>query len=290
MIPRRRFVIWAMGAAVLAQEHLPRGPVFRAQTALVEIHATVLDPRGRHLRGLQKDDFEIIDGSEPRKPEIFESEESPISLGLLLDITGSMQEALPAVKHSALRLVTQLRPADQVAVFVFNNRLWVLSDFTVDRDLTAAAIRSLRAAGTTALFDALAGASQLVSQRQGKRALLVFTDGNDNASALTLERAVERARREAIPVYTVAQGEALRARNLTETLEVIARSTGGLAFKVRKPVEIDEAFSEISRDLTASYLLAFKPRPGHGEWRTLVVRVRGRKNLQVRSREGYFAP
>lgn len=290
MIPRRRFVIWAMGAPVLAQERIPRGPVFRAQTSLVEIHATVLDPGGRHLRGLQKDDFEIIDGSEPRKPEIFESEESPISLGLLLDITGSMQEALPAVKHAALRLVTQLRPADQVAVFVFNNRLWVLSDFTVDRDLTAAVIRSLRAAGTTALFDALARASQLVCQRQGKRALLVFTDGNDNASALTLERAVDRARREAIPVYTVAQGEALRARSLTETLEVIARNTGGMAFKVRKPAEIDEAFLEISRDLTASYLLAFKPRTGRGEWRTLVVRVRGRKNLQVRSREGYFAP
>jgi VWFA-related protein len=290
MISRRRFALWAGSAPLLAQEHLRQGPVFRVQTALVEIHATVLDSRGRHLRGLQKHDFEILDGGEPRPPEVFESEESPLSLGLLLDITGSMQEALPALKHAALRLVDQLRPADRVAVFVFNNRLWVLSDFTVDRELTAAAIRSLRAAGATALFDALARASQLVSQRQGKRALLVFTDGNDNASALTLERAVERARREAIPVYAVAQGEALRARNLTETLEVIARSTGGLAFKVRKPAEIDEVFSEICRDLTASYLLAFKPRPGRGEWRTLAVRVRGRQNLQVRSRQGYFAP
>ncbi|MCS7316638.1 MAG: hypothetical protein NZ554_14290, partial [Bryobacteraceae bacterium] len=104
------------------------------------------------------------------------------------------------------------------------------------------------------------------------------------------DRAIERARREAIPVYTVAQGEALRVRNLTETLETIARSTGGLAFKVKKPAEIDEAFAEISRELTASYLLAFKPRPGAGEWRTLAVTVRGRKEVRVRCREGYFAP
>lgn len=291
MISRRRLLLWAAGTPAISQvEHLPKGTVFRVQTALVEVHTIVLDSRGRHLRGLQKQDFEILDGGDRRSPEIFESEESPLSLGLLLDITGSMQEALPTLKQACLRLVDQLRPEDQVAVFVFNNRLWALSDFTRDRDLTATAIRHLRAAGRTALFDALARTCQLVAARQGKRALVVFTDGNDNASALTLDRAIERARREAIPVYTVAQGEALRARNLIETLETIARSTGGLAFKVRKPAEIDEAFSEISRDLTASYLLAFKPRPGSGEWRPLAVSVRGRKNVQVRCRDGYFAP
>lgn len=291
MISRRRFLLCAAGTPAISQvERLPKGTLFRVQTALVEIHTIVFDSRGRHLRGLQKQDFEILDGGERRPPEIFESEESPLSLGLLLDITGSMQEALPALKQACLRLLDQLRPEDQVAVFAFNNRLWALSDFTRDRALTAAAIRHLRAAGRTALFDSLARTSQLVSARQGKRALVVFTDGNDNASALTLDRAIERARREAIPVFTVAQGEALRTRQLTETLERIARTTGGLAFKVRKPAEIDEAFSDISRDLTASYLLAFKPRPGTGEWRPLSVTVRGRKNVQVRCREGYFAP
>ncbi|GIU80691.1 MAG: hypothetical protein KatS3mg005_3929 [Bryobacteraceae bacterium] len=283
-VARRSFLASLAGAPLLAEP-----PTFRAEARLVEIHATVFDGRGRHITGLGRDDFQILENQQPQAVEIFESVESPFSLGLLLDITGSMEDALPLVKQACLKLLDELRPQDQVAVFSFSDRMSEAQDFTQDRKAAAAAIRRLRAGGKTALFDALTRASLRMADRKGKKALVVLTDGNDNASALTLESALRRARREAIPVYCLAQGEALRAARLMDTLERIAESTGGNAFRLQKLSRIDEIFEEISRDLAASYLLAYKPRPGAGEWRPIQVKVPQRKGARVRCREGYFA-
>ncbi len=283
-VARRSFLASLAGAPLLAEP-----PTFRAEARLVEIHATVFDGRGRHITGLGRDDFQILENQQPQAVEIFESVESPFSLGLLLDITGSMEDALPLVKQACLKLLDELRPQDQVAVFSFSDRMSEAQDFTQDRKAAAAAIRRLRAGGKTALFDALTRASLRMADRKGKKALVVLTDGNDNASTLTLESALRRARREAIPVYCLAQGEALRAAKLMDTLERIAESTGGNTFRLQKLSRIDEIFAEISRDLAASYLLAYKPRPGAGEWRPIQVKVPQRKGARVRCREGYFA-
>jgi VWFA-related protein len=283
-VARRSFLASLAGAPLLAEP-----PAFRAEARLVEIHATVFDGRGRHLTGLAREDFQILDSQQPQPVEIFESVESPFSLGLLLDITGSMEDALPLVKQACLKLLDELRPEDQVAVFSFSDRMSEAQDFTQDRKAAASAIRRLRAGGKTALFDALTRASLRMADRKGKKALVVLTDGNDNASTLTLESALRRARREAIPIYCLAQGDALRAAKLMDTLERIAESTGANAFRLQKLSRIDEIFEEISRDLAASYLLAYKPRPGAGEWRPIQVRVPQRKGARVRCREGYFA-
>lgn len=281
---RRSFLASVMGMRLLAEP-----PTFRAEARLVEIHATVFDSRGRHITGLARDDFEVLDSQQPQRVEIFESVESPFSLGLLLDITGSMEGALPTVKQACLQLLDSLRPQDEAAVFSFSNRMSAAQDFTQDRQAAAAAIRKLRAGGKTALFDALTRASMRMAERKGKKALIVLTDGNDNASALTMESAVRRARREAIPIYCIAQGDALRAKKLMETLENIAAATGGNAFRLDKLSQMDDIFLDVSRDLAASYLLAYKPRPGAGEWRPIQVRIRQRKGARVRCREGYFA-
>lgn len=264
-------------------------PVFRAEARLVEIHATVSDGRGRYISGLKREDFVIRDSGQERMAEIFESTESPFSLGLLLDITGSMMEALPVVKRACLEMLDLLRPEDRVAVYAFNERFECVQDFTTDRRAAAAAIRKLQAAGRTALFDSLTRASMHLAQQKGKRSLVALTDGNDNASALTLESALRRARREAIPVYPVAQGDALRSSKLMDTLERIANATGGSSFRLEKPSKTDEIFARIGKDLLSSYLLAYRPHPGNGEWRPLQVSVRGKKDVRVRCREGYFA-
>jgi VWFA-related protein len=263
--------------------------LFRADVNLVEIHTAVFDRRGRHLTGLTRQDFEIRDGAQPGPPEIFESAESPIAIGLLLDVTGSMYDTLPLLKRAAIQLVESLREDDRVALFAFNDRMSTVADFDSDQRAIAAAIRRLQAGGHTALFDALARASQRMLQRQGKKVLVVFTDGNDNASVLTLNSALDRSRRNGLQIHAVAQGEALRHRKLMDTLEDIAKGTGGLAFKVQKASEIQEVFSEISRDLAASYLLGFRPRPGRGEWRPLEVTLPRQKDARVRCRSGYYA-
>lgn len=284
-LSRRGWLAAMAGAA--AQEI----PTFRAGVSLVEIHAAVLDRRGKHVLGLSQRDFEISDSGQAVQAEFFESDTSGFSLGLLLDVTGSMEDTLPLLKRASIQLLDQLRPEDQVAVFSFSDRLTVVSEFTTDRKATTTAIRRLMASGKTALFDALARSAQKLAARKGKKALIAFTDGNDNSSVLTLGSAVKRAKREAIQLHTIGQGDALRAGKLMDTLEEIARGTGGQSFKVKKASEMEEVFGEISKDLQASYLLGYSPRPGNaGEWRTLAVSVPGRNDVKVRCREGYFAP
>jgi Ca-activated chloride channel family protein len=264
-------------------------PTFRAEARLVEIHASVFDGRGRRMTGLAREDFEISDSGRAFAPEIFESEESPFSLGLLIDITGSMEDALPLVKKACLDLLAELRPNDPLAVFAFHDRLAVSGEFSVDRQQAAAAIRRLRAGGKTALFDSMARVSIQMASRKGKKALIVLTDGEDNASSLTLHSAVLRAKREAIQIHCIAQGAALHSRKLMDTLEAIAQATGSSVFRMEKASKIGEIFTEICRDLLSSYLLAYKPQPGAGEWRPINVRVRKVKGARVRCREGYFA-
>lgn len=268
---------------------LPEPPTFRADVRMVEIHAAVFDRRQRPIRGLKRSDFEVIDDNRPREIEIFESEESPITLGLLLDVSGSMLEAIPALKRAVADLIEQLRPEDHAGIFAFNERLMLVADFSTDRSGLAEALRRLRPGGRTALFDAVALAMQRMAARSGKKALVVFTDGNDNSSALSLQSAIRRARLESIQTHTVAQGEALRYRSLVATLEEIARLTGGLSFRVDKTSEMKEVFAEISKDLWASYLLGFTAYPGKGEWRPLRVTVRNHPGARVRCREGYLA-
>lgn len=285
---RRRFLaILFPSLPVAAAQDEP--VVFRADVRLVEIHVAVLDRGGRAIRGLTKSDFEIFDEGERRRPEIFESEESPFSVALLLDASGSMEEDLPLVKRAALTMIQQLRPEDRVAVFCFSDRTLALAEFTSEQKALGAAIRRLRAEGTTALFDALGRVAPALTARPGKKALVVFTDGDDNASALTLEHAVQRFRRESVPVYAIAYGNALKSSRLQDTLEQVARLTGGELLQARRPQDAVEAFERVSRDLTASYLLAFRPPSGKGEWRRLRVSVPGRREARVRHREGYFA-
>lgn len=287
MMPSRRALLGMLAAGGPGAAMQP--PAFRAEARLVEIHATVYDRRGRHVAGLRREDFEIFEDGRPERPEIFESDESPFSVGLLLDVTGSMEDALPLVKQACLRMLDELRPHDEVAVFAFSDRFRLAVDFTADRKAAASAIRRFVAGGRTALFDSLARASMAMAERRGKRALIVLTDGGDNASALTLESALRRAQREAIPVHCIAQGEALRAAKLMDTLENIARVTGGGCFRLEKVSRVTGVFAEITRDLAASYLLAYRPRPGSGEWRPIRVEVRNVKDARVRCRQGYFA-
>lgn len=264
-------------------------PTFTASARIVEIHATVLDKRERHVRGLQLADFTIRDGARTHPPENLEADASPFSLALLLDTTGSMQEAMPTLKQAAAALVEKLRPEDHVALYAFSDRFDEVTSFSQDHRSVLLAIRRLRADGKTALFDALARAGQKLGVRSGKKALVVFTDGIDNSSVLTMNSAIERARREAVPVYAVAQGQALRDGKLMDALETISGSSGGEAFRVKKLDQMAEVFGQVSGDLLASYLLSFTPAPGSGEWRPLKVEIRDQPGYQVRHRAGYFA-
>ncbi len=283
------FVVIA--ATLPAQQRLTtpdEGPVLRVETRLVEVHATVLDKRGRPVQGLSRESFAVLDSGLAQEVEIFEAEDSPLSLAILLDITGSMYEALPSIKSAAVGLIQQLRPGDSVAVFGFNQRVETLQDFTTDHKAAMLAVRRIRVIGRTALFDAVARVGSITARQNGKKVIVALTDGDDNASSLTRQRAVDCVKRHGIPLYLIAQGEAARNAKLMESLDEMGAQTGGHSFKAGSQRDLAEVFDAIAGDLKYSYMLAFRSRSGNTAWRPLKVTIANRRDLAVRCREGYY--
>jgi VWFA-related protein len=262
--------------------------IFHANSRLVEAYATVTDSRGRYVDDLTVDQFTLLDGRQPQALEAFESRSTPVSVALLLDTTGSMSNALPAVKNAALKLIGDLRPVDSVAVYSFNTSVTQLQPFTSDMDQAKRAVLSTRALGETALYDALARVSRDLSGRTGKKVIVVFTDGDDNSSTLTTDTAILRVKAGGVPVYTIAQGQALQKASYLKQLSDLAKATGGESFAVHDSSEIGGVFAKVSEDLAHGYLLVFRPPSGEDHaWHPITVQVRGARG-KVRAREGYY--
>ena len=273
----------------VATDLLPVEADFKVSGRLVEVSATVTDSRGRYVDTLTRKDFTILDQKNPQAISAFEPQSNEVSCVLLLDTTGSMQFALPALKNAALRLISELRPEDSVAVYNFSESVTELQAFTTDKAAAKRAVLRTQAYGDTALYDALARVGQDLVGRAGKKVIVLFTDGKDNSSTLNPDAAIQRAKANGVPIYTIAQGEAIGHKDLLEQLAGISKATGGEAFAIEKPSEIGRVFDKVSEDLTHGYLLSFQPPPSeNSEWRPIQVVVGGPRGLKVRAREGYY--
>ncbi|MEN6601827.1 MAG: VWA domain-containing protein [Bryobacteraceae bacterium] len=262
---------------------------FRADARLVEVYATVTDDRGRYVDELPGNAFRVFEEGRAQPLVAFEPNTSSLNCALLLDTTGSMQAALPALKNAALKLIGELRAMDTVAVYTFRETLFRQQDFTTDKQAAKRAVLRAVPDGTTALYDSLARVSREISRRSGKKVIVVFTDGADNASTLASDAVVKRAKTIGAPVYTIAQGQALRFPHVLKQLENVATATGGLSFAIHNPDEIRAVFEGIAADLQHGYLLAFRPSEAKaGEWRKIEVQLTGVKTRRVRAREGYY--
>jgi VWFA-related protein len=273
----------------IATELLPVEADFKVTGRLVEVSATVTDSRGRYVDTLTRGDFTILDQKNPQSITAFEPQSNEVSCVLLLDTTGSMQFALPALKNAALRLISELRPEDSVAVYNFSDSVTELQAFTTDKAAAKRAVLRTQAFGDTALYDALARVGQDLVGHAGKKVIVLFTDGKDNASTLNPDAAIQRAKANGVPIYTIAQGEAIGHKDLLDQLAGISKATGGEAFAIEKPSEIGRVFDKVSEDLTHGYLLSFQPPPAENPaWRPIQVTVGGPRGLKVRAREGYY--
>jgi len=262
---------------------------FRSDVRLIEVYVTVLDHRGRYVTGLTRDRFEILDEGIPCPFSAFESTSSGFSCAILLDRTGSMGLAFPAVKNAILRFIDAFRENDVFALYSFNTSLTTLVDYTRDKDAAKQAVLNTIAQGATALFDSLSAITLQLSQRKGKKAVIVFTDGADNSSYLNANAVMRRARNSGIPVYAVAEGDALGSVELMRTLSDLSHLTGGFAYAVNKTSRIDEVFRDISANMQNAYMLAYAPpEPNGSHWRTIRVNIKDSKGLRIRAREGYY--
>ncbi|MGC2658939.1 MAG: VWA domain-containing protein [Bryobacteraceae bacterium] len=282
-----RAVVLAMGLIPVA---CPQDVTFKQDVRLVEIYATVFDHGGRTVQGLTRDQFEIRDDGVVQPVRVFEASDKSLSCALLLDTTGSMREAIPALRNATREFIDALRPEDSVGIYGFSDHLEELSEMGTDRAASRRAITRIRAEGRTALFDSISQLAIALQNRPGKKVMVVLTDGGDNASVLNSQTATERARKAGIPVFAVAEGDALHDVVAEKLLHELSEITGGHAYKVNHYKDIDAIFTSIAGDLQNGYLLAFRPAAEgkKASWHELHVSVKDeRHSFKIRARTGY---
>jgi Ca-activated chloride channel family protein len=264
-------------------------PTFRADVRLVQSAVSIFDKRGNPLPNLTRDRFQVLDAGQLQPLAVFEGADAELSCALLLDTTGSMADYLPALKTAVVHFVDDLRPEEAIAVYTFNRTLQVAQKFTTDKKQVKQAVMRTSAAGVTRLFDSVSQVSHDLEARQGKKALVVFTDGDDNASTLSAAGASRQARHSGVPIYVIAVGSALKDAKLMKILEELVTDTGGITFRLTNPAKIGEVFSEISRNLQHTYLLSWKLPEGAGtSWHPIKISVAGAEDARIRSRQGYW--
>jgi Ca-activated chloride channel family protein len=257
---------------------------------VVQVTATVTDGSGRFVRGLTRQDFRLFEDGTPQALTTFFSENVPLELIVAVDVSGSMTDAMPKVKESVKRFLTAVRPTDRVTVLGFNDNVFTLARPTADLAARLKAVDRLAPWGGTALYDVVVQAFDLLGRQTGRRALVVFTDGEDLDSRVPIEVAERRLEVSDAVLYPIGQGRAPRLASLKTILERLARKSGGRAFFGESVDQLDAVFAEILEELSNQYLLGYVPKDltRDGRWRALRVEVPG-KDVRVRARQGYRA-
>lgn len=280
---------------------LPHTEVETVRLVLVPAH--VLDRRGRVVQNLGRQDFRLFEDRVPQKIEFFSVEGAePIAIAFLLDVSGSMRQSgkLEAAKDMIQYLVESLRPQDRFALVCFADEqvAWV-TEFTSDRARFLERLEVQEGYGQTALNDAVAATPGLVDEKtQGRKAIVLITDGVDNASRLTVEEAAAVAGKVDVPIYTLgftALPENLRPKSEDPDsglalLRKFSDHTGGALFAVHDPDEMKEAVAQIDQELRHQYLLGYYPSGSRwdGSFRRIQLETT-RNRLSVRTRKGYYA-
>jgi Ca-activated chloride channel homolog len=265
------------------------GILIKTEVNLVEVYATVFDNHNRYMTGLSADQFEVRDNGVLCPINTFEPIASGFACAILLDHTGSVLETFPKVKNAIVRFIDSFRPEDWMAVYAFNQQIRKVQDFTKEKGAAKVAILHAIAGGTTALFDSVAEVLVQLSIRPGKKAVVAFTDGQDNISFLNPAALVRRAKILGIPLYFVAQREALKDPQLLKEMEEMSIATAGKTFALKDLSDADKIFKDISDSLQNSYLISYSPPPiSDSKWRTISLNVKGFKNAKIKAREGYY--
>jgi VWFA-related protein len=273
---------------------------FRSSVNEVVIYATVVDDHQHLITTLQKQDFTVYEDGVRQTISSFRREDVPISLGILIDNSGSMREKRSAVNVAALDLVRASNPQDETFIVNFSDEAILDQEFTSNIDLLNQGLSHIDSKGGTALYDAVVAAADHLakSAKREKQVLLIITDGEDNSSSTTLQETVRRIQALHGPIvyaigllYDADSGrEEHRARKALQTL---TDQTGGLAFFPKSLGQVDSVAQEVAKDIRSQYIIGYQPtKPiSQGGYRTIhvTVKAKGYGKLTVRTREGYQA-
>lgn len=278
----------------------PNSGQIRANVDLVVLPVTVIDKEGKFVETLKENNFQVFEDGQQQTLSVFKREDIPVTIGLVIDNSGSMRTKRPRVNQAALTLVQTSNPDDEVFVVNFNEDYYLdqHADFTDDISVLKEALERIDSRGSTALYDAiLASLDHLKKGHRDKKVLVVVTDGEDNASRHDLEETVTSAQKSDAVIYTVGllseedRGAAKRAKR---ALQALSEATGGLAFFPKTVDEVHEICLQIAKDIRNQYLLGYYPTnpQSNGGYRKVQVKLvdvpHELGKLDVRTRTGYF--
>ncbi len=265
----------------------------------VQMLFTVQDKHGRFVTDLGRDDFEVFENKRPQRIQEFTAESDlPLRLAILIDTSNSIRERFRFEQDAAVEFLKSVMKsrADKAMIVSFDTKPELVTDLIDNPDRLEDGIRHLRAGGGTALYDAIYYACRdklAMDQPRHKfrRAMVVVSDGDDNQSDFTRDQALEMAQKADVVIYAISTNISRAETDGDKILRYLTQETGGQAFFPFKVEDLSQSFENIANQLTHQYNLLYRPEPlvTDGLWHAVQLRVRGRKDLQVRCRTGYYA-
>jgi len=269
---------------------------FRSDTRLVVLHASVTDKKGKLVTNLNQHSFKVFENGQPQEVKIFRNEDVPVSLGIVIDDSGSMSTKRSRVEAAALEMVRNSNPQDEVFIVNFNDDPFLDVPFTNDIHKLEQGLARIDSRGGTAMRDAISSSLDYMRKdaKKDKKAILIITDGNDNASNISLEKVVARANQSDTLIYAIGlftEEEKHEATKARRALRELTTATGGLAFYPKEVSEVRSLAVEVARDIRSQYTIAYTPlvQALDGSYRQIKVTVDAPGKPVVRTRSGYYA-
>lgn len=275
----------------------PSGTI-RSEVTRVNMLFTVTDKHGRFVTDLGRSDFEVFENKKPQKILEFTSEtDLPLRLAVLIDTSNSIRDRFHFQQEAATNFINSvMREQDKAVVVSFDTSAELVTDLTSDTHKLENAVRNLRPGGGTALYDAIYFACRdklMLDQPLYKfrRAMVILSDGDDNESRYSRDQALEMAQRADTVIYTISTNISHIETEGDKVMRYFAEQTGGVSFFPFEAKDLNQSFENIANELRHQYNLFYRPEPlnNDGHYHTVQIKVKGRKDLLVRARKGYYA-
>jgi Ca-activated chloride channel family protein len=264
------------------------GVTEKVDVDVVQVTVTVTNDRGEFVAGLPQSAFHVLEDGKPQTVTYFASEDVPLELVVAVDISGSMQAAMPKLKESVKAFLGAVPAENRLSLLGFNDTVFALTRRPTDPpEERMRAVDRLAPWGATALYDVIVRGIDMLGARTGRKALIVFSDGEDQGSHVTLDQVEQRLQASDVTLYMIGQGRGLQVDRLKKVMERLSTPTGGRVFAMPSIDQLSSAFDTLLEELSHQYLIGYPP-PGEvrdGKFHEIRVRVDGHGN--VRARSGY---
>jgi Ca-activated chloride channel family protein len=280
----------ALATGILAAQQ----PTFKSGTEVVSLFVTVADAQRRLVPNLMKEDFEVFDNDKLQSIVYFDNSVQPITVIVMLDTSGSMTGSISLLKAAAEQFLIRLLPEDKGRVGAFNDKIQISSHFTSNRDELVSDVKDLDYGNGTRLWDASAVALDELKGVEGRRVILLFTDGDDTESKTRLGTVLDRARAEEVMIYAIGlesnyfNGQRMVRSKPDSGLRKIADETGGGYFELEKTSDLAPTFTRVAQELHSQYVMGFAPTQLDNRVHKLAVKVK-QPGLTARARRSYLA-